>query len=502
MPTAFNNSPIREHSNEIDRYYDHDINAGGPIVKDKIWFFGTYRQQFNAVAQPNFQFDKTFDTLLWNAVGKATYQVNQKNKLIGYYQWGQKEQPNRLPFATYTYASPEQTLAQVSGSWVYKAEWNGTVSDKLYLEARYGDFGYYFPLSTNSPDNFFWHDTGRLVSEGAHQKQQLDRDRKQYTGAATYFLDTAKGSHTFKFGAELLKEQSWEGFESRRGGTSDIEQIYSNGVSTQVIFGLPTATCAVGTLAAHDCLTSQRGARSDRRVRDRHLGDWQDDGQRRRPLRHVQGLAPGAGADWRRAPVPRSVAAKTFAETDLFTWNVFAPRIGVVYDLTGDGKTVLKANYGLYWHNPGAGLGGSGNPNIASKSATYAWNDINGDKRWQSGEEGALQSASLEGAIRVDPEHQGALHARSQLLDRTPADRHHGPARRLRLQDRRRPVLDHAAAARHGAVRRRLHGAVHLRRHRCRRHPRHRRRQNLTLLGLPDGQRGAVPGDPGRHDDA
>ena len=135
-PTAFNNSPIREHSNEIDRYYDHDINAGGPIKKDKVWFFGTYRKQFNAVAQPSFQFDKTFDTLLWNAVGKATYQVNQKNKLIGYYQWGQKEQPNRLPDSAYTYASPEQTLAQLSGSWVYKVEWNSTISDKVYLEAR------------------------------------------------------------------------------------------------------------------------------------------------------------------------------------------------------------------------------------------------------------------------------------------------------------------------------------------------------------------------------
>ena len=40
-----------------------------------------------------------------------------------------------------------------------------------------------------------------------------------------------------------------------------------------------------------------------------------------------------------------------------------APRIGLTFDLTGDGKTVLKGNYGLYWHNPGVGVGGSGNPN-------------------------------------------------------------------------------------------------------------------------------------------
>src|SRR3982751_1315321 len=38
VPTAFGNSPIRAHSNEIDRYYDHDINAGGPMKKDKAWF--------------------------------------------------------------------------------------------------------------------------------------------------------------------------------------------------------------------------------------------------------------------------------------------------------------------------------------------------------------------------------------------------------------------------------------------------------------------------------
>ncbi|MGH9202689.1 MAG: hypothetical protein ACRD2A_15800, partial [Vicinamibacterales bacterium] len=372
-----------------------------------LWYFATYRQQFNAVAQPNFQFDKSFDTKLWNPVGKVTYQMNQKNKFIGYYQWGQKEQPNRLPFATYTYKSPEQTLAQSSGSWVYKAEWNGTLSDKMYVEARYGDFGYYFPLITNSPDNFFWHDTGALISEGAHQRQQLDRDRKQYTVAATRFVDTTKGSHTLKMGGELLKEQSWDGFEQRRGG--NIEQVYSNGVSTQVIFGLPTAKGKVGGLAAHDALTARAAldqiglfvndtwsigrASVNAGVRyDRYRG-W---------LPEQEQVAASVG--------PVSVQAKTFSQTSLYTWNVFAPRIGVVFDLSRDGRTVLKANYGLYWHNPGVGVGGAGNPNIANKSATYAWNDqavcpgcIAGDKRWQPGEEGALQTASLEGAITVDP---------------------------------------------------------------------------------------------------
>ncbi|MEO8680906.1 MAG: carboxypeptidase regulatory-like domain-containing protein [Vicinamibacterales bacterium] len=429
-PTAFNNAPIRPHSNEVLKYYDHDINAGGPIRKDKMWMFGTYREQFNAVAQPNFQFDKTFNTKLWNAVGKATYQVNQKNKLIGYYQWGQKQQPNRLPESTYTYASPEQTYFQNSGSWVYKGEWNSTVSDKVYLEVRYGDFGYYFPLTTNSPEDYFFRDTGALYMLGAHQKQQLDRDRKQYNLASTYFLDTGKGSHTFKMGAELLKEQSWEGYSSRRGGTSGIEQIYSNGVSSQVIFGLPTASCPVGTLAAHDCLTS----RSALDQMSAFLNDTWAIGK----------LTINAGARWDRykgwlpeqeqlaATTGRtSVPAATFAEQDMYTWNVFAPRIGVVYDLSGDGKTVIKGNYGLYWHNPGVAVASNANPNIAAKSETYTWNDlavcpgcISGDKKWQLGEESAAATAqALSGGVKLDPNikdpytHEASVWVERQITD-------------------------------------------------------------------------------------
>ena len=74
-----------------------------------------------------------------------------------------------------------------------------------------------------------------------------------------------------------------------------------------------------------------------------------------------------------------------------------------MYDLSGDGKTVVKGNYGLYWHNPGVGIPDNANPNTGSKSATYGWNDINGDRRWQSGEQTTLQTASLEGAISLDP---------------------------------------------------------------------------------------------------
>src|SRR6185503_13685777 len=44
-PSAFRNQPLRPHSNEMDRYWSSSINVGGPIKKDKVWWFATYNKQ-------------------------------------------------------------------------------------------------------------------------------------------------------------------------------------------------------------------------------------------------------------------------------------------------------------------------------------------------------------------------------------------------------------------------------------------------------------------------
>src|SRR5215471_8369008 len=148
-----NTNGIRQHSNETVKYRDSNINVGGPILKDKTWWYFSYRNQKTSVGQPNFIgpiSGTLFDTLLWNPSGKVTHQLNKNNKLIGYYQWGQKKQPNRLPSSTNSYTDLRSTLSQLSGRWIYKGEWNGTISNNAYVEARYGVFGYYFPLLANT----------------------------------------------------------------------------------------------------------------------------------------------------------------------------------------------------------------------------------------------------------------------------------------------------------------------------------------------------------------
>ena len=402
-PTAQGGYGFRPGSNEVLRYYDVNFNVGGPIKQDKVWWHFSWRRQFNAVEQPLFTFDQSFDTWNQNPSAKVTYQLNQKNKIIGYYQWNMKEQPNRLPLGGYTYTGPDQTSRQVSPSWVYKGEWNGTVSDRLYVEARWGDFGYYDPRYSNSDEDYFWRDSTLLVLTGAHAESQTDRDRKQTTGAATYFLDTKYGSHTFKIGGEIYNETQWSGRAQNVGG--NIEHIYVNNASSQVIFGIPTATCVCGRYASDNgqLLVVNKLDQQDFFVNDTwskgrvtmNLGVRWDRYRGWMPQNEQIAFAIG----------PVSVPAESFPEREFFTWNNIGPRIGLTYDLAGDGKTVVKASYGLFWHNPGPGVSADANPNQNNKSVTYTWTDRNSDRRFQLGEQSANPTATtLAGNIQLDPD--------------------------------------------------------------------------------------------------
>ncbi len=400
--TAFNGNPIRPGSNEIKKYYDMNINAGGPVKRDRLWWYASYRKQFNAVDQVNFLFDQTFDTQLWNLSGKGTYQLTQNNKLIGYYQWGQKAQPNRLFSGAYTYAKPEYTRNQDSGSWVWKGEWNSTITNNLYLETRFGDFGYYFPLVGYGAEPLF-EDIGARTFTGSDYQWQQDRERYQFTGALTYFVDELLGgSHNFKFGGEINTEKQWNGV-SKYYGTGVRHQL-NNGAPFRVIIGFPTSTEEVGSKSARAGILSIAGLKHQ----NFFVTDQWSLGR----------LTVNAGLRWDRyesyipdqEQVASTVAGFSIPDRDFpgqtfFTWNSVAPRVGGVYDLSGTGRTVVKFNYGYFKHNPGPGAAASGNPNQNEKTITYTWNDLNGDRVFQFGEQGSLVS-DLTGprGVAVDPE--------------------------------------------------------------------------------------------------
>ena len=379
---------IRPDGNRLARYHNLNIGVGGPVIRDRMWGHFSYLNQQNSVAAPpagSFLDGTPFDTKLVNYTGKATYQLNQHNKFVGYLQHGTKEQPNRTDSSNRlgapVHITADSTVFQGSPSWVYKGEWNGTIGQNMFAEVRGGQFGYNFGLDSNTQATRYESLTTNEILGGGRD-WELRRRRNQFTGALSYFKDNfAGGSHNFKFGGEYMDEKGetlWNAYYTDNvihfvngslqgplsGTTAAAVRLTNNADSWSA---LATTSFFVTDTWRIDRLTMNLGVRFDRyRV-------WLPE----------QSLPAG-----RFVPVPLS-----FAEvSELVGFNHIVPRLGGSYDLMGDGRTVLKANWGRFYFNPGITLADAVNPNTANQYADYAWNDLNSDRIYQPGEEGVLQT--------------------------------------------------------------------------------------------------------------
>ena len=77
--------------------------------------------------------------------------------------------------------------------------------------------------------------------------------------------------------------------------------------------------------------------------------------------------------------------AATYGDMDILTWNGAAPRAGAAWDIRGNGKTVLKGQWGRYLHLIAANAGSSFNPATVT-ATTYTWHDLNGNLLYDTGE--------------------------------------------------------------------------------------------------------------------
>ncbi len=379
---------IRPDGNRLAKYKNLNLSVGGPLIPSRLWGYFAYLNQQNSSAAPpsGSILDGTpFDTKLFNYTGKATYQLNPNNKFVGYLQHGTKQQPNRTDVSNRlgapVHIAGDSTVLQDSPSWVFKGEWNGTLTQNLFAEFRAGQFGYNFGLDSNTPATRYESlSTNEILGGG--RLWLLKRRRNQFTGAVSYFKDDfVGGSHQFKLGGEYLDETGetiWNQYyadnvvhfvngslQNGVAATTPVAVRLANNADS--LSALATTSAFVTDTWRIDRLTMSLGARFDRyRV-------WLPE----------QSLPAG-----RFVPDPISFAAVS----EVVVFNHLAPRLGATYDLTGDGRTVLKGNWGRFYYNPGVNLADSVNPNTANQYSDRAWNDLNDDRVYQAGEEGVLQT--------------------------------------------------------------------------------------------------------------
>ena len=263
----------QQHSNEIDQYYDTAINVGGPIKQDKSGgsapTASSRTPSASRTSTSTRRSTPSCGTRSARAPTRSTRITRSSATTSGDRRFSRTACRLRQLHATPHDRAP--TNRQDSGSWVYKGEWNGTLSDKLYVEARYGDFGYYFPQITNGTEDYLLprHRPARHL--GSHTKNQIDRDRKQLTGGRDLLPRHRQGQPHVQGRRRAPQGAAVDWLPAGRGRQhrAHLQQRRRQPGDLRHPDG---ARRSAGSRTTTTDLTSRNAPRCGRRVRERHLG--------------------------------------------------------------------------------------------------------------------------------------------------------------------------------------------------------------------------------------
>jgi hypothetical protein len=375
-----------EDVNRLNQYQDWNVGVGGFVIRDRLWWYGSYRHQDIRASYVNFPV-KPQQTVLNNYSAKVTYNLTTNNKFIFYTQPSQKKQPQRfdswlLGVDTGLNLTESTTWNQNFWAWVHKAEWNGVISDNAFAEIRGGQYGYDWTNGVNGT-GLRYEDTSNNNINGRNRNWARERRRDQVLGTFSLFKNWV-GDHNFKIGGEIFHETVTDIFID--GFEEDFMHVTQN-----CPYPLPAVVPANCTKL--DVILFEPGEA---------IGGLMTYGAFIHDVWRVNDkltLNLGARLDYYRAFSPEqshptsrfNPTAQSFPAVDNhISWTLPVPRLGVTYDLSGTGKTVVKANYGKYYWNPGADFVYNIQPNASAWWKRYRWNDLNSNNRWEPGELGAL----------------------------------------------------------------------------------------------------------------
>jgi hypothetical protein len=367
--------------NATDRIIDFTFAQGGPVMKDKLWFFGSarYYSVNNFIAGTFFDDGSqgVDDQFIKSALLRMTWQVTSKTKFSAYFDEIDKFRGHDMQSGY----DPE-TAATVWNSPAYhtaSAKLTNTLTSRLLVEGGWSNNTEYYTNSYQpgieqprfSPTWFSNIAKVEQDIEGFARKDgtlsQTTQSPKRHSVQASASYVT--GSHNVKVGFQ----RTWGTFFHTTDANGDLYQIYQSGVNNGGN-GQPF-TRARQVLVRNTPVASGEALNHD-------LGIYAQDSWT------IRRLTVNAGIRYERlnaqvlrgtSPAGRFVPAREFAEvTNLPDWSDWAPRFALVYDLFGNAKTALKYSLNRYNLARTTGIADTYNP-LGSSTQTLTWVDKNGD---------------------------------------------------------------------------------------------------------------------------
>lgn len=390
---------FRPNGNTSDFVSDVNITAGGPLVQNKLRFFGSFRDWRIHQNVPVQNAQSVLDqTNITSGLGNFTWQLNQNNKLTGFYSRQRYSKPNRL-LNNASITVPESTSDEEDMFDLVQGLWNSVLGKNFFIDARLGLNKILFPTYQNGGNNQSTTDTATSIVYGNFPTDVIrNRDRYQANTTGQYYVDQALGGrHEFKFGFDYTHAVTRN--QTRR--VDDVTTTYTSaGGGFQplnvTLFATPqNDATAVNVLAlfAQDSYSLKRltlvaGVRFEQ----------------------LEGYLPAQSSPTSRFAEANvggfAAQARSFEEIrDVVKWNTAGPRASAVFDITGDGKTAAKASAGRYYYILSTGGGGVSAVNRnANYSENYGWNDANGNRKFDLGEQTGQPTVASGTTTTIDPD--------------------------------------------------------------------------------------------------
>jgi hypothetical protein len=346
--------------------YDWNAAVGGPILKDRVWFFATARTQGSTRVNAN-QFynlnagDPTkwlfapdasnpgYSDRTWeNVSGRVTWQATPRNKIGGFWdeQWVCRTcEGNTIGITTPPVVAPEANgRGQTLPLRVPQVTWTSPVTSRLLLEAGFGGTYYGWGNFENEPNPT--RDLIRVTEQCAagcaangnrpgvvYRSQDWGDNR---TGSYIWkgSLAYVTGTHSIKIGYQrtlMTDDRTWS------SNTQQLAYRFNNGVPNQLTQVI-SPWVNDGRAGWHAVYAQEQWTRGRVTLQGALRFD----------------IARSWFPEQKNGPTRFLPVAYDFpASKGIDSYKDITPRMGLAYDVFGNGRTAFKVNFGKYLEGVG-----------------------------------------------------------------------------------------------------------------------------------------------------